>query len=115
MFVDFDPSDVDMWRTLTLGLAALGQVAFATLYMTFPWWKTFLGRALFYKAVMLAVLVTMGWTSRTFGFGRTDLVFVPLYGLLAIGIWWQFIAFLRVKREGSTYKGPERRKNGALS
>lgn len=93
--------DIDTWRTIALGFAALGQTAFALLYMTFPWWRTFLGRALFYKALMLSILLDVIWLGRTFDFGWNDKVFVPLYGLLALGVWAQFLAFLKVKKQES--------------
>jgi len=92
--------DLDFWRGVTLGSAALGQTCFVVLYMTFPWWRSFLGRALFYKATILAVLADLAFSARVFGFKNMDVVFVVVYGLLASGIWFQFFAFLRVKRAG---------------
>lgn len=92
--------DLDTWRTINLGIAALGQTAFVLLYLTFPWYKTFLGRALFFKAVTLGVLVDFVWIARYYKFGYFDILFVWMYGVLAVAIWFQFLAFLRVKREG---------------
>lgn len=90
--------DLDFWRTFMLGAVAVGQTTFAALYATFPWWKTFLGRALFYKAITLALLSDVFILSRLFDFGDLDVLFVVLYGLLALGVWFQFFAFLSIRR-----------------
>lgn len=92
--------DLMFWRVFALGFVALGQTLFVLVYSTFPWWKTFLGRALFYKAVMLAVIVDLFIVARVFDFVALDVVFVILYIFLGFGVWWQFFAFLRVRRAG---------------
>lgn len=90
--------DLDFWRSIALGSVALGQTLFVALYLTFPWWKTFLGRALFYKALILMILADFAFLARVFDFAGEDVLFVILYGLLATGVWFQFAAFLVVKR-----------------
>lgn len=104
--------DLETWRTITLASAALGQSCFVLLYVNFPWWRTFLGRALFYKALILGVFTDSIFLSRLFNWGANDTFFITLYGLLGIGIWWQVVAFLRVKRvSGDTidHRSTERR------
>lgn len=91
--------DLNVWRSITLGALALGQTAFALLYALFPFYRTFLGRALFYKALTFAALVDVYIAHRIWGIPYADQVFVVLYALLAIGVWWQFFAFLRVWRQ----------------
>lgn len=90
-------TNIDFWRTAALGSVALGQSAFVVLYFTFPWWKSFLGRGLFFKAIALAVLVDTYMLFRIFQFAYADIVFTTLYWVLACGVWFQFFAFLRVK------------------
>lgn len=92
--------DIDTWRSITLGFGWAGQTMFVLLYMTFPWWKNFLGRALFYKALMLGLLMGCVFFARMLGLRNLDWAFVALYGLLGVGTWWQFFAFLSVKRRG---------------
>lgn len=82
--------------------AALLQTAFVVLYITFPWYKTFLGRALFGKAVALAVVMDTFIIARLFGMSDVDLVFTVLYGGLVLGIGAQLVAFWKVKAEGRT-------------
>lgn len=89
--------DLDTWRTITLGTVALGQTAFVLLYATFPWWKKFLGRALFFKALTLAILVDAYMITRMIPWDHYDVLFVVLYAFFAIGVWFQFAAFLRVR------------------
>lgn len=90
-------SDIEFWRTFNLGAVAVGQTAFVLLYCTFPWWKRPLGRALFFKAVALAVVVDAFMIYRIAPFPHADVFFVGLYGVLALGVWAQFGGFLRVK------------------
>lgn len=95
---------MDLWRTIMLGVAALGQCFFILLYMTFPWWRSYLGRALFSRALMLTVLMTFAWLGRVYNFGRDDLAFIVLYTLLAAGIWFEFSAFATIIiRDGHRY------------
>jgi len=88
---------IDFWRTTGLLTAATGQTAFVILYATFPWWKKFLGRALFFKAVALGTLADVAILGRIFDWKYEDQTFVILYWLLALGVWAQFLAFLRVR------------------
>lgn len=97
--------DFETLRTVALGVVSLGQTLFVILYATFPWYKTFLGRALFYKAVTLAVLTDVFIVSRLVEIPHADIVFVALYLFLGYGVWWQFLAFLKVRREGRQHPG----------
>lgn len=97
--------DLYFWRLLLLGICGLGQTAFVVLYLTLKWHRSPLGRALFLKGSMLAILLDLGWAANTFGFRNWDPVFVCLYAPFAVAIWWQFFVFLHIKREGSKQHG----------
>lgn len=104
--------DLETWYRITLHSMALGQSLFVVLYMTFPWYRTFLGRALFYKAFMLAVMIDLGLIATMEPLLLPwDHVFVILYALLATGIWFQFFAFLRARADGRKRKDGEQRTN----
>lgn len=91
-------NDFEQWRTFFLGLSGLGSTLFVLLYLTFyKWWKKFLGRALFFKALILAIFLDCATISRIMGWSGNDKFWLTLYALFAFGIWWQFVAFLRVK------------------
>lgn len=92
--------DFAFFRTAALGAIALGQTLFVLLYLTFPWWATFLGRALFGKAIALAVLIDLGILYRIHPFPYADGIFTVLYIVLAIGVWWQLFAFFRIRLAG---------------
>lgn len=80
-------------------IAAIGQTLFVLFYATMPWWRSFLGRSLFFKAVVLAVLldsVIWAWVT---DHEWTGDVLAILYVVLAIGIWSQAIAFWTVRRQ----------------
>lgn len=89
--------NVEFWRTAGIIAAAVGQTVFALLYLTYPWWKTFLGRALFFKAGALCILMDVAVFGRIYDWPAEDLTFVFLYWVLTIGVWFQFAAFLRVR------------------
>jgi len=102
---------IEFWRTAGILFAAVGQTLFALLYVTFPWWKNFLGRALFFKAVVFMVLVDVAVAGRIWDWPHEDAIFVGLYWVLGLGIWVQVAAFARVKwqRREDTVSGNERR------
>jgi Na+/phosphate symporter len=93
-------NDIDTLRTITLLIVAIGQTAFALLYSVFPWRKSFLGRALFFKAFTFAVLVDVFLLTRLIDIANSDIIFVILYTMLGVGVWFQFFAFLKVRRDG---------------
>lgn len=88
---------LEFWRTAAIVGMAVGQTLFVVLYCTFPWWKTFLGRALFAKALSLMLLVNAVALARVFNFTGANTYFVLLYVILGVGIWVEFFTFLRVK------------------
>jgi len=93
-------TDFDSLRTASLTFVAVGQTCFVLLYTTFPWWRSFLGRALFYKALMLMLIVDLFLLTRIFQWDNMDTLFVTLYTLLGVGVWVQFFAFLKVRSQG---------------
>lgn len=86
-------NDLDTWRMLIIALAAVGQTLFVILYTTFPWYRTFLGRALFIKATTFMLLLNTAALGRIWDWPHEDAIIVALYGLTAFGIWAQFVAF----------------------
>lgn len=96
--------DLDTWRRINVILAAIGQTVFVTLYLFFPWWKSFLGRALFYKAVVFALLLNVATVGFIFDWPFEDGAIVALYGLVATGIWAQNVAFIKVRAQGRQNK-----------
>lgn len=101
------PGDMDFWRTAGLLSAAVGQTAFVLLYATFPWWKKFMGRALFFKALALGVLADVAVIGRVWDWPYEEQTFIVLYWMLAIGVWFQFFAFawVRVHRRQDSVSG----------
>lgn len=91
---------IEFWRTFGILFAAVGQTLFTLLYFTFPWYRNFLGRALFFKAVAFMTLVDVAVGGRIWDWPYEDALFVFLYWVLGFGIWYQFVAFLRVRLEG---------------
>lgn len=88
---------MDHWKATAFVLAAVGQNIFILLYMTFPWYRTFLGRALFIKALTLGFLVNAAVASVIWEWPNHDYVMFTAYTVTALGIWAQLIAFIREK------------------
>lgn len=91
--------DIEVWRTVAIGAMAVGQTLFASLYLTFPWWRTFLGRSLFVKALVFALLLDVLFFARMWDWGYELETLLTLYILLAVAIWGQLFAYVRVRRE----------------
>lgn len=87
----------ETWRSIALVSMALGQTIFAVLYVTWPWWKNFLGQALFFKAISFGVLLDALLVGRMYDWPYEDATFTVLYYVVAVAIWWQVFAFLRVR------------------
>jgi len=89
---------MDQWKNTAFVIAAVGQNLFILLYMTFPWYRTFLGRALFFNAITFGFLVNMAVASVAWDWPDQDQVMFTAYTVTALGIWAQLIAFIREKR-----------------
>lgn len=88
---------LETMRTIALSFVAIGQTCFVLLYATFPWWRSILGKALFYKALTLGVIVDMFFVVRLLPeWPYWDNVFVGLYFVLGTGVWLQFAVFLYI-------------------
>jgi hypothetical protein len=87
--------NLDTWRSIFIVFTALGQTLFVLFYMTLPWWRTFLGRALFVKATTFGLLVDTAVAGIVLDWRYEDACIVFLYGLVGVGVWGQLIAFVR--------------------
>lgn len=96
---------IEFWRTSGIIVTAIGQTAFVALYITWPWWTRFLGRALFFKALAFALLVDIAVCGRIWDWAHEDATFVVLYWLLGLGVWVQFFAFLKIKLQHRDVSG----------
>lgn len=81
------------WFKVIAVFASVGQTLFVLLYLTFPWYQTFLGKALFIKALTLSLLLNMSLAGTFWDWPHEDIWLVSLYGLTAFGIWAQLTAF----------------------
>lgn len=73
--------------------AAVGQTLFVVVYMTFPWYQTFLGKALFFGAATLSLLLDTIVIRRVMELPTSDGWILALYWLMGLGVWAQLIAF----------------------
>jgi hypothetical protein len=105
-------TDLDFWwrtNTIIAAIAAIGQTVFILLYLFFPWYKSFLGRALFYKAIVLGLLLNVVAVGIAFNWPFEDESIIVLMGLVSTGIWAQNAAFIKVRAQGRQHDlGDER-------
>lgn len=92
--------DLEALRTITIVSAAIGQTAFVLLYLTFRWWETFLGKALFFKGLAFAALLDVAVAGRLMDWAYEDEIFIGLYIVLTLGVWAQLFAFWHTKQAG---------------
>jgi hypothetical protein len=92
--------DIELWKGVTVVSAAVGQTLFVLLYVTFPWYRTFLGRALFIKAVTFAVMIDVAVAGMIWDWEHEHATLIVMYGCTAFGIWAQLTAF-SVQRFGN--------------
>lgn len=85
-------SILEWFKTIAI-IASTGQTLFVLLYLTFPWYQTFLGRALFIKALTLSLLLNVSLAGVLWDWPHEEIWVISLYGLTAFGIWAQFTAF----------------------
>lgn len=84
---------------LVLAIAP-AQTAFIVIYGFWsPWWRTLVGRALFTKALGLALLVDIALIYQWLGddYYLRDVVRLSVYSLIALGAWLQLWALLYEK------------------
>lgn len=96
-------SNIDVAAVVLVAIAAPAQTAFILVYgFGSPWWRTLVGRALFTKALGLAMLVDIALAYQWLGddYLLRDVVRVTVFGLIALGAWLQLVALLREKRRG---------------
>lgn len=94
------PPALDTVRTWIAMSSAAGAILTAGLLAWVGFWRSFLGKMLFFAVASQAITFTLISFARMTGRGRDDLLFAIVYTILSAGIWGMFIAFLRVKHRG---------------
>lgn len=77
-----------------LWVAALGQTGFVLLYATRPWWRHFVGRALFFKSATLAAVLWLTIVNHYLVYRYQLQVSVMLTWAVAVAICYQFTALV---------------------
>ena len=75
--------------------AAVAQTLFICLYAFRPWWRAFVGRALFTKSLALAVLFDVAILNRYLDYPHEDVVFEWSFFVVVVGITLQLAALVR--------------------
>jgi len=97
--------DEQFWQeagNLMVVAAGIPALIFPIVYtLSFRWWKTLLGRALFFKSFALAELVVLGILRVLFGEDypwRTPIRFF-VFSNVALALWIQLYSFLKIRSE----------------
>lgn len=88
---------MELWRTAAIAVVAIGQTAFVILYLTLPWRRSYLGRALFTFALSLALFADVIVVGRVWDWKYEEQTFIALYSFVGVGVWYQFLAFLETR------------------
>lgn len=80
---------------LGLWVATVAQIAFVILYATGPWWRHFVGRALFSKSFVLAVTLAVTLVNNYVIYRYQLEVGAFLMWAIALAIVWQLVALIR--------------------
>lgn len=93
--------DVTRWL---LHAAAIGQNLFLVLWLTLPWWRAWVGRALMVKALALAAFLNVAIVHQHVDpYPAQQLVVMVLFLGVTVGIWSQVAAIgleIRSARRG---------------
>lgn len=91
----------DTAAIILIVLGAIAQTTFVIFYsFTSPWWQTLVGRALWTKAMGLALLMDISIAYYFLGdnYAARDFVRLSVYTFIVVGSWLQLIAFAAQKR-----------------
>jgi hypothetical protein len=73
-----------------LWASAVGQTLFVVLWMTMPWWRHWVGRALMVKSIALGIYLDFALVHNYIDpYPALPLLGVILFGFITIGIWTQ--------------------------
>lgn len=87
-----------------IGLIALPINLFTVLYaFTTPWWREWIGRALFVSSLGLMLLVDIALAYNWLGddYPGRDIVRLAVYSIICVGAWFKLIALFVAKRQKS--------------
>lgn len=86
----------DMVALMILCAATPAAVGFPLVYgTTSSWWRSALGRALMVKGTAIALLTSAACYVLITGNTAPASVRIPIFSLITLGVWWQFIAVTR--------------------
>lgn len=91
-------TDLATLTAFSVLFVALGQTLFVLFYISLPWWRTFLGRILFVKAVSFALFVDVAVGVHFLEWAGEDLLIVTLYSMVGLSVWAQLSAFIYLGR-----------------
>lgn len=89
--------DAHFWQTAAIAVGGVAETMFVILYGIAPWWRDFVGRAMFAKSLTLMVLIDLAIVDALI-VPLSALVFAILYWAVAVGIVWQLGALIRQRR-----------------
>lgn len=92
----------ELVAVLLIFAVATAQSAFIVIYGIWsPWWRTWLGRAVFTKGLGLALLADLALAHNLLGeeYPGRDVIRLTIFTLLAVGAWLQLAVLISEKRK----------------
>lgn len=96
----------EKWTLYLTIWGATAQTLFILIYAFRPWWRAFVGQALFTKSLALAVLLDIAVVNKALDYRHEDLVFDVLYAGVVGGITFQLVALIVEGRSDHTRGRP---------
>ena len=79
---------------MSLWVAGVGQTLFVIVYGTRPWWRHFVGSALFTKSLALAVTLDVSLLNHYVDYPYERQVWTVLLFTIAASVWFQLVALV---------------------
>ena len=79
---------------ICLWAAAVGQTLFVLVYGSRPWWRHFVGSALFTKSLSLALTLDVVLLNHYVDYPYERAVWLVLLFVMAVAVWSQFVALM---------------------
>jgi putative copper export protein len=95
-------STADVWQRaafIAIMVAAIAQTGFVGLYVTRPWWRHYVGRALLVKSASLLVVLWLTIVNTFLRYRGQEQISTLALWLIAGAIIYQLVALARTRRD----------------
>lgn len=81
-----------------VAVAAVGQTLFVIIYLFRPWWRSLVGRAVFFDKLTMALFIDAICLRVLFPGIVSREVAITFYAIAAVAIWFQLFTLIRIMK-----------------